>query len=158
MTGSDVGIRQAEAGDLEAALGLLRRFFSEEGFVETVAGCMQDTLATILDHPDSAVLLATDSGHTIGIATTRIDRNLKFGRCGLVEHLYVLPEWRRRGVAAELLQAASDWSSAQSCRGLLVTFPQQGKEAESLIGYYTRRGFEQVGAHLFARTIELDQG
>ena len=37
---------------------------------------------------------------------------------GFVEGVYVLPAWRRRGVARRLFEAIGDWAQARGCREL----------------------------------------
>ena len=37
---------------------------------------------------------------------------------GFVEGVYVLPTWRRRGVARRLYEAIGDWAKARGCREL----------------------------------------
>jgi len=37
---------------------------------------------------------------------------------GFVEGVYVLPSWRRRGIARQLFAAIADWAKARGCREL----------------------------------------
>lgn len=37
---------------------------------------------------------------------------------GFVEGVYVVPAWRRRGIARQLFDAIADWSRARGCREL----------------------------------------
>lgn len=37
---------------------------------------------------------------------------------GFVEGVYVVPSWRRRGVARQLFEAIGDWARARGCREL----------------------------------------
>jgi len=37
---------------------------------------------------------------------------------GFVEGVYVVPEWRRRGIARQLFEAIADWARARGCREL----------------------------------------
>jgi aminoglycoside 6'-N-acetyltransferase I len=37
---------------------------------------------------------------------------------GFVEGVYVVPEWRRKGVARQLFDAIGDWARARGCREL----------------------------------------
>jgi len=37
---------------------------------------------------------------------------------GFVEGVYVLPDWRRHGIARQLFDAIADWSRARGCREL----------------------------------------
>jgi GNAT superfamily N-acetyltransferase len=147
-----VEIRRAGADDLDTAIGLLRRFFSEGSF-NAVTRCMDDTLTTVIDHADSAVFLAIDEGKSIGIATNRIESALGNGRPSVIEHLYVLPDARRHGVASSLLAAALDWSQEQSCPSVFVTFRVEDDETHALTHFYARRGFDVVGETILARRL-----
>ena len=37
---------------------------------------------------------------------------------GFVEGVYVIPGWRRRGIARQLFEAIADWARANGCREL----------------------------------------
>jgi aminoglycoside 6'-N-acetyltransferase I len=37
---------------------------------------------------------------------------------GFVEGVYVVREWRRRGIARQLFEAIADWARARGCREL----------------------------------------
>ena len=57
---------------------------------------------------------------------------------GFVEGVYVLPAWRRRGVARRLYEAIGDWAKARGCRelasdALLENEPSQ--RAHSALGF-----------------------
>ena len=69
---------------------------------------------------------------------------------GFVEGVYVVPEWRRRGVARRLFDAIADWARTRGCRelasdALLDNIPSQRthlalgfRETERVV-YFARR-------------------
>jgi GNAT superfamily N-acetyltransferase len=147
-----VQIRRADTDDIGTAIGLLRRFFSEGGFGEAM-GCMDDTVTTVVDHDDSAVFLAIGESRSIGIATNRIEPALGGGRPSVIEHLYVVPDARRHGVADALLAAALGWAREQACPSVFVTFRREDDERHDLSAFYVRRGFEIVGDTVLVRRL-----
>jgi aminoglycoside 6'-N-acetyltransferase I len=57
---------------------------------------------------------------------------------GFVEGVYVLPTWRRRGVARRLYEAIGDWAKARGCRELAsdaLLENEASQRAHSALGF-----------------------
>ncbi len=57
---------------------------------------------------------------------------------GFVEGVYVLPAWRRRGVARRLYEAIGDWAKARGCRELAsdaLLENEASQRAHSALGF-----------------------
>ena len=88
-------------------------------------------LATQLDAPDAAVLVAEDAGAVIGyayLAVESYDYMSLRGPAGVLHDIIVDPERRRHGVGRRLLEAAFEYVQS---RGLsqLVLFTAEGNRA-----------------------------
>lgn len=75
-----------------------------------------------LDYLDSGgtVLLAMENGQPIGFAQCSLRHDYVEGTSsspvGYLEGIFVLPEYRRRGIAHKLLDACQEWTKLQGCR------------------------------------------
>lgn len=56
--------------------------------------------------------------------------------------LWVSPDWRRRGVARDLIEAVASWAAVESARSLSLWVFEQNKAA---INVYERLGFSWTG-------------
>jgi aminoglycoside 6'-N-acetyltransferase I len=137
-------VRQATVADFDAALPLLQRFFAEESFA-TAPALIGESLAQLLENPESGVFLAWRGAEAIGVATVTTSRGIEFGLSAEMEDLYVLPEMRGVGAGRALVQAVQDWCRGQGCTMIEVAVTPQGQAAHDLIGYYRARGFQESG-------------
>ncbi len=88
---------------------------------------------------DGEIFSAFDArGAMIGHTIVRVEADASCGSFGLVSTTYVLPGWRRRGVARALLDAAEDWFLARGLR----RFSTDTSEANvALIRLFESRGY-----------------
>jgi GNAT superfamily N-acetyltransferase len=69
-------------------------------------------LAAAIDSPDSAVLVAEESGALVGFCTAYMTlESVRFGRRCWVEELAVHPDRRSEGIGARLLSDARAWAA-----------------------------------------------
>lgn len=134
-------INEVGARDLEIALGLLVRFFDEHGF-SPLGGDLRSALAQMIKDPDSAVFLCRDGDIPVGVITVTSGVNLEYGRSAEIEDLYVVPEARRGGIGARMVERALAWSRLMGCSTVLVTLVAQGTEGDTLLSFYQRHGFQ----------------
>jgi GNAT superfamily N-acetyltransferase len=59
--------------------------------------------------------LAVVDGEARAVITVSTVLYVEWGRLGEIGDLYVLPEYRRRGLAQRLVAAAKDWCRAKGC-------------------------------------------
>lgn len=140
-------IERATLADFEAALGLLERFFREEGF-PTPREQMRRQLEHLLCDSESAVFLAWEQARAIGVATVTTTEGIELGLSAELEDLYVLPEARGSGAGRALIQAVAGWCQAQGCSLVSVIVTPEGQAAHDLMGYYRAQGFEETGRTL----------
>ncbi|MCE5296011.1 MAG: GNAT family N-acetyltransferase [Euryarchaeota archaeon] len=68
--------------------------------------------------------------------------------CGWVLEIYVLPEYRRRGIAAKLLQRAEEWTREQNATSLWLN---AGGNNDAALALYKRVGFSVETVHMSKR-------
>jgi GNAT superfamily N-acetyltransferase len=98
-------IRGTGEAEKEIAIALLLRFFAEEGFSGTPETIAVNTRRLWAD-PHHWIALAWRDGRAVGIVTVTTMLYVEWDRLGEIGDLYVLPEARRGGVGAALIDAA----------------------------------------------------
>ena len=121
---SDITIRQATLDDEDAVLALFPQLFDEPGrkapgYTEERA---RSGIRWAVQRPDSDILLATDGGRLVGLASVYADiQSIRYGpRCWL-QDLVVSREARGRGIGRLLLDAATEWARVHGCTHLQLS-------------------------------------
>lgn len=139
-----IDIQPVTAALRPAAVALLVRFFREEGF-STPPQLIADNLERMLSDSGCWCALAIADGAAQAVITVSTVLYVEWGRLGEIGDLYVLPQYRRRGVARLLVERAKDWCRAQGCSAVAVTITPIGEQHYRLSGFYARLGFELSG-------------
>jgi GNAT superfamily N-acetyltransferase len=133
-------VRNVREADIAIAVALLSQFFTEEGFSGTSEAIAANTRRLWAD-PYHWVALAWLDGTAIGVVTVTTMLYVDWGRLGEIGDLYVLPEVRRRGVAAALIDAATAKCRELGCSAVSVTITPEGEARHGLSSFYRRLGF-----------------
>jgi GNAT superfamily N-acetyltransferase len=128
----------------EAAAGLLVRFFHEEGFT-TAPTRIAENLDRMLSDSSCWCALAVVDGDVRAVITVSTTLYVEWGRLGEIGDLYVLPEYRGRGLAQRLIARARDWCRAQGCSAVSVTIAPTDERRDRLGRFYSRLGFALTG-------------
>lgn len=153
MKTGEIAYRRIRSGeDTAAAEDLLIRFFREEGFStppETIrAHCRE------LVRQDICALFLAETGHTpVGVATVSLNFGIEFGWLGEMGDLYVLREFRRRGVARRLVAEIELFLKARGVSGYQVTVTPHARQAHALQDFYAKLGFAAEGREIFYKTL-----
>ena len=107
-----------------------------------------DAIAAIFNEIDAddrhSTLLAMDEEEAVGVITLAESISLYAGgHIGVINELYVVPEYRSEGVGKILLDAAKDLGEERGWVRLEVTTP--GDEYERTLRFYEREGFISIG-------------
>jgi GNAT superfamily N-acetyltransferase len=149
-----VSVRRLHAGDaLEDASRLLVRFFREEQFDtpdETIIANTRRMAAIDL----CGLFLAEAAGEAVGVATVSIEFGIEYGYSAEMGDLYVVPEWRGRGVSRKLVAAVEDYLRKMGSPTYRVTLAPYGEETHGLSQFYAALGFESEGRLILTKTIE----
>jgi GNAT superfamily N-acetyltransferase len=97
------------------------------------------------------LFLAYEGGTPIGCAIISIldhYRRYAFGtEIGYVNAVYVRPEYRRRGIASELMEHAIAWARERGCSGVRLRASDEGRVLYERLGFREGRemelGFEE---------------
>ena len=68
-------------------------------------------LRRTVENPDGAFFVAEEEGRLVGFVLGQVQEEYALyttGRYGMLHELWVEPEWRRQGIARQLMQAALD--------------------------------------------------
>lgn len=126
------------------AVALLVRFFHEEGFT-TAPPRIAENLDRMLADSSCWCALAVVDGEARAVITVSTTLYIEWGRLGEIGDLYVLPEYRRRGLAQQLIAHATDWCHAQGCSAVSVTIAPADERRDRLNRFYARFGFTLTG-------------
>ena len=107
-----------------------------------------DAISAIFNDIDTddrhSTLLAMDDEEAVGVITLAETLSLYAGGyIGVVNELYVVPEYRSAGVGKILLDAAKNLAEERGWVRLEVTTP--GDEYERTLRFYEREGFMPIG-------------
>ena len=107
--------RQAELSDLNTVTELLRKLYDEHHTTEELFAENKE----FLSGATQAMFLAYNEAATIGIAHASIRREYVEGAhndiCGYLEAVYTEPEYRRIGIARNLVVECEKWSVRNGC-------------------------------------------
>lgn len=108
-------IKAADRSDAEALADLALALWPSHERSE-----MKEEAVRWIESDRNEALLATEAGRYVGFALLSIRTDYVEGSdggpVGYVEGVYVLPEWRRRGISAALLAAGEQWAVRRGCR------------------------------------------
>ncbi len=136
----------------DAAGDLLTRFFREEGFT-TPRAAIERNLTLMLPDPSCWAALAVEGGAARGIVTVTTMLYVEWGRLGEIGDLYVLPQFRGKGVARELVEAGIRWCAGKSCSAVSVTLTPEGEERHRLSEFYAGLDFRSTGRTIMSRAL-----
>jgi GNAT superfamily N-acetyltransferase len=122
-------IQVVTAKNRNAAIELLARFFREEEFA-TPLPRITENFDRMLADPFCWSALAVDGETVQGIVTVSTVLYVEWGRVGEIGDLYVLPEYRRKGLARRLVEHAKSWCQAQCCSAVSVTITPADRDRE----------------------------
>lgn len=125
--------RNASAADVETLVELMRAFYAESGFPlerEQAARAFRDLLS---DPSKGAVWVLSVDGEAAGHVVLSVRFAMEFGGLSAyIDDLFVLPAYRRRGVARAGLKALLAECIRRGCRSLHVEVDPNDVPARSL--------------------------
>jgi GNAT superfamily N-acetyltransferase len=146
-------VRRLTGGeDTAAAAELLTRFFAEEGF-DTPADGIERRAAEMAAIDACGLFLAEEGGEAIGVATVSLEFGIEFGWSAEMGDLYVLPEWRGKGISRALLTVIETFLAERGASGYQVTVTSFGQDHHDLRGYYAKLGFGGDGRLILRKPI-----
>ena len=107
-------IRRASIQDASTVAALACQLWPENPLEE-----MADEFASLLSRADAAIFLAEREGEAIGFAQCQLRRDYVEGTgsspVGYLEGIFVREEYRRKGIARQLLAECEAWAGDLGC-------------------------------------------
>jgi GNAT superfamily N-acetyltransferase len=144
-------IAPATPDQLPAMAALFEAQLREHGIGSTADGLVS-VLRVLGEQPQQGFLLAaTCDSAVVGVAYAACILSLEHsGWAGWLEELYVLPEWRGRGLGTRLLDAVIAGATE---RGWIALDLEVDSGHQRVISLYARRDFEPVARSRFVRCL-----
>ena len=109
-----LSIRQAGEADIDLTTEFFMRLWPEHVYEE-----LREEIAEAIEKDGVAVYLAYYNRRPAGVAECSIRREYvegtSGGPVGYLEGIYVLPDYRRKGIAGSLLRCCENWAKARGC-------------------------------------------
>jgi GNAT superfamily N-acetyltransferase len=144
--------RQRGGDDLSAAVDLLTRFFIEEGF-DTPPATIRANTERLAALEVCGLFVAEADGKSIGVATISMEFGIEYGWSAEMGDLYVLPEWRGRGVSARIVAAIEQFLVERGAAGYQVTMTAEAQCRHDLAGYYRKLNFVDEGRRILYKPL-----
>ena len=139
-----ITFRIADESDTQVVSELLAKLFEEVGHTPTASEIAAIFLQIDSDDFHSTLLALDDDEDVVGVLTLVESLALYAGgRIGVVNELYVVPEYRSEGVGKLLLDAAKELAESRGWVRLEVTTP--GADYPKTLHFYEREGFMAIG-------------
>ena len=142
--------RPLEAADVEAFIALRVRQLREEGAAEDVdlRPALRSYYARHLSDGSFFARLATDAGRIIATGGVSIVEKPPWfgcpsGRIGLLSSMFTEPEYRRRGIAREILNRLTDAARERGCGVIQITASDVGALLYADFGFVKNGNFMQ---------------
>jgi ribosomal-protein-alanine N-acetyltransferase len=134
LMSSEICFRDYRATDLEAIFRLDEVCFTKEFRFD------QSSMSAFAADRDAITLIAEDRGEVIGFVIAHV-KHVDTERRAYIVTLDVAPEWRRKGLAGELMSEVEARASAQGARRIQLHVFAGNNPA---IRFYERLGYERV--------------
>jgi GNAT superfamily N-acetyltransferase len=144
-------VREATREDVAAVAGAVEQLLLELGGRRPETAELEAEVRALLDDPAvGVVLLAESGGELVGVLAASWQRAIHVpGRYLTIQDLWTHPDWRSRGVGAELIEAAAAAARAAGVSRLEVGLPRESFAAiRATEAFYERNGFEVLGTRM----------
>jgi len=149
-----VSVEQMTIKDCNECATILLRQLAEHGS-ESVKENLVTVLKDVVSDPARGFLLfARENRHIIGVAYLAIILSAEHcGKVGWLEELYVMPEFRSKGIGAALLTAVLERARELGIVAIDLEVDAAHRRAEAL---YRRFGFRPLDRSRWVKTLEDD--
>lgn len=145
--------RLGQDDQLDAAIGLLVRFFREEGF-DTANEVIGSHAVKLAGLETCGLFAAMAGGDTIAVATVSMEFGIEYGWWAEMGDLYVVPEWRGRGLSRRMVAAVEAFLTDRGVSGYQVTVTPYAEDSHGLSDYYRTLGFDAEGRVILMKSLK----
>lgn len=139
-----INFRIADASDTFAVAQLLANLFVEVEHTPDADEIAEMFAEIDADEHHSTLLALNDEDEIVGIMTVAECLSISAGgHYGVINELYVLPEYRSEGVGKMLLDEVKELAGHRDWKRLELTTP--GDEFSKTLHFYEREGFYRIG-------------
>lgn len=145
-------VRSATVRDVDGIGIAAEELLLELGGKPPFAVALRDAIEELIGDPSLGVLVVaeTDQGEIVGFLGASWQMAVRIpGRYGLIQELWVRPDWRSRQIGEQLLALLAEEASRREIERIEVGLPSErfaGLEATE--AFYARNGFEPVGTRM----------
>jgi GNAT superfamily N-acetyltransferase len=132
------------ADDVSGAVFLLQRFFRKEGF-DTPDDAIAANARKMTGIETCGLFVAEDRDAAIGVATVSLEFGIEYGWSAEMGDLYVVPDWRGRGLSGTIVAEIEAFLKARGAHGYQVTVTPYASEQHDLAKFYARLGLNNEG-------------
>ena len=149
---SSIAIEQAKVSDCTECAALLLQQLAEHGSDATEESLVTVLKQVVSNRARGFVLFAHENRKMVGVAYVAIILSAEHGgKVGWLEELYVLPEYRSKGVGGTLLTAVLERARGIGIVAIDLEVDEAHRRAEAL---YTRFGFRPLERTRWVRKLE----
>jgi branched-chain amino acid aminotransferase len=144
-------VREATLAEVPAVAAAVESLLVELGGRRPSRAEMEAEVRAALEDPEvGAMLVADAAGSIVGVLGASWTRAIHVpGRYAVIQDLWVHPEWRSRGVGAELVEALVRLARERGVGRLEVGLPRESFEAiEATEAFYRANEFEPLGPRM----------
>jgi ribosomal protein S18 acetylase RimI-like enzyme len=146
-----VTIRPATHADAAAVAAAVEQLLVELGGRRPPRQELEAEIEAALDDPGiGATIVAAAGEEIVGVLSASWQRALHVpGRYATLQDLWVHPEWRSRGIGAELVDELVALCEARGVARIEVGLPRESFDAIGATeAFYRRNGFEHLGPRM----------
>jgi branched-chain amino acid aminotransferase len=144
-------IREADLDDVPQIAIAVRELLIELGANPTLPAALEvPARALIEDNSLGLLLVAEEQGQLVGVLEVSWQVAIRIpGRYGLIQELWVHPEWRGRTIGGDLLAALFKLARRQQVTRLEVGLPSEGfSHLPATEAFYVNCGFKAIGMRM----------
>ena len=95
---------------------------------------------------EGTVIVAENDGELVGVCALTYQPSIRtLGNYGIIQEMYVAPEFRSAKLGAQLIDSAKTIAANNGCPMVELSTPPNGERAEN---FYRNLGFNQVGVRM----------
>lgn len=135
-------IERARATDIPALVELMDQFCSESRYTLDRGSAAVSFRSLLGDETRGAAWIARRNGESVGYVVLTLRHNMEFGAVsGVIDDLFVRPEFRRQGTASALLSELFDTCKERHVAAIHVEVSSSNAAASALYQLLGLRGY-----------------
>jgi GNAT superfamily N-acetyltransferase len=150
-TATESRVRPAEAGDVVAAAGAIGALLEELGGEAPPPAELEAATRVLVERPETGTLLVAEAGgEVVGVlAASWVHAVHVPGRYGVIQDLWVRPDFRSRAVGRDLVESYAALAREAGAARLEVGLPKQTfARIEATERFYTANEFVSLGIRM----------